>query len=355
MPSPLAEAAAGRRLEPGEALALLEGADLLELGRAAREAALRILGDAPATFLVDRNVNYTNVCENRCRFCAFYRDAGHPEAYLLGHDAIEARVAEAVDLGATQVMLQGGVRADLGLEWFEGLFRRLKARFPGVQVHSLSPPEVAWLAKGARLTVRETLRRLAEAGLDSLPGGGAEVLVDHVRRRISPRKIGAGEWLSVMEEAQVLGMPTTATMMLGAGESLADRVEHLRAVRELQDRTGGFLSFIPWTFQPGNTELGAGGASVVAYLRLLAVARLFLDNVRNVQGSWVTQGPEIGQVALHFGANDLGSVMLEENVVRAAGTSHRMSVGGMVDLILGAGRVPAQRDTRFNVIRRFDA
>ncbi len=346
----LARAADGSRISAEEARVVYRRADLLDLGEAARRRTTLLHGDGPVTYLIDRNINYTNVCENRCRFCAFYRQAGDADAFLLSHEDILEKVEDAVGHGATQIMLQGGLHPGLDLSWFTVLLRSIKTRYP-VRLHSLSPPEILYLASKESLSAEMTLRRLAEAGLDSLPGGGAEILVDRVRHRISPRKIMSREWLSVMKTAHLLGLPTTATMMFGAGETAEDRVSHLESIRNLQDETGGFLSFIPWTFQPANTDLAGTGTSALDYLRTLALSRLFLDNVRNVQGSWVTQGPEIGQLALEFGANDLGSIMLEENVVRAAGTSYRLSRQEMERLITSAGRACAQRDTFFHIIR----
>ena len=343
----LARAAAGGRISSPEAERVCTQADLLALGRAAAARCRHLHRDRTATFLIDRNINYTNICENRCRFCAFYRDAGSAEAYLLDHDEILTRIGDAVRRGATQIMIQGGLHPDLDIDWFTTLFRRISSAYD-VSLHSLSPPEIVHLASRDGITVRRALQVLHEAGLSSLPGGGAEILVDRVRQHVSPKKISSAKWLSVMEEAHRLELPTTATMMIGAGEDVAERFEHLQQIRDLQDRTGGFISFIPWTFQSGNTELGGGGASVVAYLRLLATSRLFLDNIHNIQGSWVTQGPEVGQLALEFGANDLGSIMLEENVVRAAGTAYTMSKDEMVNLILATGRSCARRDTFFN-------
>lgn len=345
----LGKAAAGGRVSPEEARNLYHDADLLELGSAARERCRDLHGDGPVTFLIDRNINYTNICENRCRFCAFYRDADSDEAFLLSVEEILCRVEEAVRSGATQIMLQGGLHGDLDLDWFIALFSLIRSRFP-VHLHSLSPPEIFYLASKSSLTVTQTLEKLMDAGLGSLPGGGAEILVDEVRARISPRKLGARQWIGVMEAAHRLGLPTTATMMIGTGETFEERLSHLETLRDTQDRGGGFLSFIPWTFQPANTDLPSRGATTLDYLRTLALSRLFLDNFRNIQGSWVTQGPEIGQISLDFGANDLGSIMLEENVVKAAGTSHRLSRSGMIDLIRSAGRSCAQRDTLFNMI-----
>jgi cyclic dehypoxanthinyl futalosine synthase len=342
------------RLGDDEALALLEGGDLLELGARA-DAVRRALhpGDA-VTFIVDRNINYTNVCVSGCRFCAFYRAPGDPQAYVLSEAEIHAKVAETLALGGTAVMMQGGLHPDLDITWYERLLRGIKERFT-VHIHSLSPPEVAHIAAVSGLSVEETLRRLHAAGLDSLPGGGAEVLVDRVRRAVSPHKISAAGWLDVMRTAHRLGLPGTATMMFGSRDTPAERVAHLRAVRELQDETGGFTAFIAWTFQAGNTDLERGHLPATGqdYLRLLAVARLYLDTLPNVQASWVTQGLKLGQVSLAFGANDMGSTMIEENVVRAAGVSHRITVDEMVALIRAAGRTPVQRDTLYREVRRF--
>jgi cyclic dehypoxanthinyl futalosine synthase len=246
-------------------------------------------------------------------------------------------------------MLQGGINPDLKIDYYTNMFQELKKKFP-VRIHSLSPPEIDYLAGSSGMSIKDTLQELRNAGLDSLPGGGAEILVDSVRQRISPRKISSSRWLEVMEEAHMLGLRTTATMMIGTVETIEDRIMHLQKIRDLQDKTEGFLSFIPWTFQPGNTALGGKPVSCLEYLRTLSISRLFLDNFSNVQGSWVTQGKHIGQVCLSFGANDLGSIMIEENVVRAAGISHRISVDEMIDLIKRAGKTPAQRDTEFKLL-----
>ena len=347
-------AAAGGRLSPDRALALLEEAPLLDLGEWARAARDRLHPEPVVTFVIDRNINYTNVCVNRCAFCAFYRDPDAPDAYVLPRGEIFRKIEETLACGGTQILMQGGLHPDLDLGYFEGLFRAVKERYD-VHLHALSPPEIAFLAEREGLSVAEVLERLRRAGLDSIPGGGAEILSDRVRARISPRKIDAGTWLRVMEEAHGLGLPSTATMMFGSVERPAEIVEHLERIRSLQDRTGGFTAFIPWSYQPGNTALGGEAATGVEYLRVLAVSRLYLDNVANIQASWVTQGPKMGQVALLFGANDLGSTMLEENVVAAAGVRFRMTPEEMVRLIRDAGFVPAQRDTRYRVLRRWDA
>ncbi len=349
----MAELASGR-LSEAEALDLLEHGDLLELGAAADEVRRRLHPVGDVTFIVDRNINYTDYCLSGCRFCAFYKTPGSGEGYLLSRDEIFRKIEETLALGGTAIMMQGGLSPDLDICWFEQVFGDIKARYP-IHLHCLSPPEVAHVAAQSGLTTAETLRRLQAAGLDSLPGGGAEVLVDRVRGEISPHKIATDTWLGVMREAHALGMRTTATMMFGSVDTAAERIEHLRRIRELQDETGGFTAFIPWTFAAANTALQEGhhGATGDDYLRLLAVSRLFLDNVANLQASWVTQGLRMGQVALAFGANDMGSTMIEENVVRAAGVSHAVTVEELVRLIAAAGFTPVQRDTLYREVRRY--
>lgn len=345
--------AAGRPLDREQALALLVDTDLLAVGRLADAIRKRKHPHNRVTFVVDRNVNYTNVCESKCRFCAFYRDAGAGDAYLLDYPTIFAKVRELVDHGGTQLLMQGGLHPTLTIEWFEELFQQLRQRFPEVQIHSLSPAEVIHIAGLSGLSMEECLRRLQQAGLASVPGGGAEVLVDSVRQEISPAKIGWRQWAAVMEEAHRLGMRTTATMMFGSRETPADIVEHLFRVREIQQRSGGFTAFIPWTFQPDNTELGGESASGIDYLKVLALSRIVLDNIDNIQASWVTQGARLAQVALFFGANDLGGTMLEENVVAAAGVSFRMSQAEIVDLARDAGFIPARRTTTYEILEEY--
>jgi len=343
----------GQRITTQEAEELLTGGDLLQLARLADAKRCELHPDNASTFQIDRNINYTNICECRCRFCAFYREADSPEAYLLSVEEVLAKTEEAVRMGATQVMLQGGLHPDLGIDYFEELFRSIKQRFD-ICIHSLSPPEVQHLSKKSGLKLEELLQRLRAAGLDSIPGGGAEILSDRVRKDISPHKISSAQWMAVMEAAHAIGMCTTGTMMIGSVETTSERAAHLELLRELQDRTGGFRAFIPWTFKAGNSELEIDAeASAFEYLRLLAVARLYLDNIPNIQGSWLTQGRDVGQVSLHFGANDLGSIMLEENVVRAAGTHNRITEQEMVDLIRTAGRVPKQRKTDYQIVKEY--
>jgi len=345
------------RLTDAEALELLRSRDLLEVGARAHEVRERLNPGPLATFIVDRNINFTNVCVSGCRFCAFYAEPGAPDAYVLAPNAIHAKIQETVELGGTAVMMQGGLNPDLDISWYEELFGFIKREFPDVTIHSLSAPEIAHIAMVSDLVVPEVLRRLKASGLDSLPGGGAEVLVDRVRKQVAPGKADTATWLGVMREAHKQGIMGTATMMFGSIETLEDRVEHLRLIRELQDETSGFRAFIPWTFQPGHTALGAekgpdeiAEATAVDYLTTLAVSRLYLDNVPHIQASWVTQGLKVGQVALRFGADDLGSTMIEENVVAAAGVHMRASREELMHAIQEAGFQAAQRYTDYTLV-----
>jgi cyclic dehypoxanthinyl futalosine synthase len=345
--------AIGALIDRQEAQFLLTEADLLTVGKLADALRRKKHPHGRVTFVVDRNVNYTNVCQSQCKFCAFYRDAAAADAYLLDYETILAKIAELVERGGTQLLMQGGLHPELKIDWFEALFREIKQRFPQVQVHSLSPAEVIHTAKLTGISMAECLQRLQAAGLDSVPGGGAEVLVDEVRKEISPNKIGWRDWAAVMEQAHQLGMRTTATMMFGSKESPEDIIEHLFRVREIQQGTGGFTAFIPWTFQPDNTELGGETATGVEYLKVLALSRLILDNIDNIQASWVTQGAMMAQVALFFGANDLGGTMLEENVVAAAGCSFRMSQDEVIEIARGAGFIPAKRNTHYEILKTY--
>ncbi|MDA8428338.1 MAG: dehypoxanthine futalosine cyclase [Geobacteraceae bacterium] len=342
-----------QRIKRNEALRLLTEGDLLELGMRADRIRRSLHPENRVTFVIDRNVNYTNICESKCSFCAFYRDKTSADAYVLPQEEIFDKIDELVSQGGTQLLMQGGLNPELTITYFEDLFRKIALRYPTLQNHSLSPAEVVCIAAHSGLTVDETLLRLKVAGLDSIPGGGAEILVDDVRGSISPKKIGWRQWAEVMLKAAGLGMPTTATMMFGSCEKPADIVEHLFRIRELQDAGGSFTAFIPWTYQPGNTELGGTTASGTEYLKVLALSRIVLDNIPNIQASWVTQGAKMAQAALFFGANDLGGTMLEENVVAAAGCSFRMSSDEMVILIKTAGFIPAQRSTTYTIIREF--
>lgn len=345
--------AAAIPLDRADALFLLTEADLIAVGKIADGIRRRRHPHGRVTFVVDRNVNYTNVCQSRCKFCAFYRSAEAADAYVLPYETILRKVEELVANGGTQLLMQGGLHPDLKIDWFEEIFRQIRVRFPQVQIHSLSPAEVIHIARLSGLSMPVCLRRLQTAGLDSVPGGGAELLVDEVRKEISPNKIGWRDWAAVMEEAHALGMRTTATMMFGSKEQPADIVEHLFRVRAIQARTGGFTAFIPWTYQPANTELGGETASGVEYLKVLALARIILDNIENIQASWVTQGAMMAQVALFFGANDLGGTMLEENVVAAAGCSFRLSIEEIIELARGAGFIPAKRNTLYEILETY--
>jgi len=345
------DVAEGSRIGADGAALLVRHADLLTMGELANAVRKRLHPERLVTFIVDRNINYTNVCVNKCKFCAFYRTEDSPEAYILGNEEIFRKIEETTALGGTQILMQGGVHPELGIEYFEGLFSAIKSRFP-IQIHSLSPSEVSYISRKAGISISDALVRLKAAGLDSIPGGGAEILVDRVREQVSPNKIRWRDWMDVMREAHRLGMPTTATMMFGSIETTDEIIQHLLRVRDLQDETRGFTAFIPWTYQPGNTELGGRQATAVEYLTTLALSRVVLDNVPNVQASWVTQGAKVAQVALEFGANDFGSTMIEENVVAAAGVSFRMSRQEIVDLIHDAGYDAAQRDTTYHILKK---
>lgn len=339
------------RLTQDAALKLFTDGDLLTLGKRADAIRKKLFGDV-VTFIIDRNINYTNVCQNECKFCAFFRRKNQRGAYLLTHEEILRKVQETVDAGGTQLMIQGGLHPDLPLSYYEDMLRLIKKNFD-ITIHSFTATEIQHFARRAGLSILDTLKRLQAAGLDSLPGGGAEILVDEIRRRISPKKIMSDDWLGVMRAAHSIGMKTTATMVIGFGETLAQRLEHMKKIRDLQDETGGFRAFITWTYQPLNTALGGEKVSAQDYMRTLAMTRIFMDNVAHIQGSWVTQGERIGQLTLAFGADDLGSIMLEENVVRAAGTAFDMSTRKMIDLIRSAGRIPAQRNTTYDVLKTF--
>jgi cyclic dehypoxanthinyl futalosine synthase len=352
----LEQALAGERLTDGEAVCLLESRDLVPIGRAADELRARKTDPTRVTFIVDRNLNYTNVCYTDCDFCAFYRRPGdRREGYLLPKSVIFKKIEETLAIGGTGLLMQGGHHPDLGVDYYEDLFRSIKARYP-IHLHALSPSEIQHAARRSKLTIWETLSRLRDAGLDSIPGGGAEILVDRVRDVISPKKTTSAEWLDVMRHAHRLGMSTTATMMYGHVETLDERVEHMRRIRELQDETRGFRAFISWTFQDDGNRLGEkvpreAMPTSFDYLLTQAVSRIYLDNVDHIQSSWVTQGLKIGQVALAFGADDLGSVMIEENVVSAAGTTYRTSSEELVHLIRTLGKTPVQRDTLYREVK----
>jgi len=347
----LDRAVAGERLSPEQALRLLESHDLASLAGAADDVARRLHAEPYRTYNVDRNINYTNVCVSGCRFCAFFRRPGHPEGYVIDREELYRKIQETVALGGDQILLQGGLHPDLKLEWYEQLLGDIKQRFPGVNVHGFSPPEIHHMGRLSGLGVTSVLERLKRAGLGSLPGGGAEILVDRVRRSVSPSKVSTDDWLDVCRRWHELGGRGSATMMFGHVETRAERIEHLARLRRLQDETGGFTAFICWTFQPGHTELaGLRKVGPFEYLKTLAASRLFLDNFRNIQASWVTQGLKIGQMALRFGANDMGSLMIEENVVAAAGTSFRTSEEQIRQAIRHAGYLPRRRNVFYQLL-----
>jgi cyclic dehypoxanthinyl futalosine synthase len=303
------------------------------------------------TYIIDRNVNYTNVCVARCRFCAFYRDVGASGGYALGFDEIFRKIEETIALGGGQLLLQGGHNPDIPIEWYEDLFRQVKQRYSGFKLHALSPPEIIHISRLSRLPVPEVIARLIAAGLDSIPGGGAEILVDRVRRELNCYgKATADEWIDVMRHAHRAGLRTTATMMYGTVETMEERIEHLFRLRELQDETGGFTAFIAWSYQPQHTDLGGAEATGLEYLRTLALSRIVLDNFDNLQASWVTQGGKVGQLSLAYGANDMGSVMIEENVVRAAGAEYCMDEFEVVRNIENAGFVPKRRNMHYDIL-----
>ena len=341
----------GGRLDRAEALELYLEAPTALLGRLADEVRARKHPERIVTYIIDRNVNYTNVCVARCNFCAFYRPVGSAEGYVLGFEEIFRKIDETISLGGGQLLLQGGHNPDLPLEWYEDLFRGVKERYPTFRLHALSPPEVIHLSRVSRLPVPQVIDRLMSVGLDSIPGGGAEILVDRVRKLLNCySKATAQEWLDVMRCAHTAGLRTTATMMYGTVETPDERLEHVFRLRELQDDTGGFTAFIAWSYQPEHTELGGGEATGIEYLRTLAIGRLVLDNFDNLQSSWVTQGGKVGQLSLAFGANDMGSVMIEENVVRAAGASYCMDEIEIVRNIENAGFVPKRRNMHYEIL-----
>lgn len=345
----LERAAAGGRLSFDEGVALYLEADLHDLGAAAHERRMSLHPPEVVTYVIDTTVNYTNVCNVHCTFCAFFRPEHHREGYTMSHDEVLSRVKHAAEQGATQIMIQGGVNPALRIEWFEELFRRVGAEFPRVDLHSLSVSEIVGLAHVEGMPVAGVLTRLKAAGMKSLPGAGAEILVERVRKRISARKVKPEEWLGVMREAQRLGMPTTATMMFGSIETPAERIEHLHVVRELQDEMHGFTAFIPWYYVPYKTPLRGREATGLEYLRVLAISRLYLDNVPHLQASWLTPGLKMGQLALFYGCDDMGGTIIEEQVVHDAGSTNEASRADLERIIRDAGFTPAIRDTYWNL------
>ena len=348
-----------KRLTKEEALDLIKNADLKELGRLATARKKELHPDGITSFVIDRNINYTNICWVDCKFCAFYRHEKDADAYVLSFEEIDAKIDELLEIGGTQILFQGGVHPKLKIEWYEDLVEHIHTKYPQITIHGFSSIEIDFIAKVSRISVEEVLERLKAKGLASIPGAGAEILSDRVRDIIAPKKIDADVWVDIHRKAHKLGIKSTATMMYGTVESDEDIVDHLDMIRSLQDETGGFRAFIMWSFQGKNTELlrlipDMPKPSSNRYLRLLAVARLYLDNVPNIQSSWVTQGPYIGQMALHFGANDLGSTMMEENVVSSAGASFRMAKDEMVHLIRDIGETPAIRNTAYEMLEIFE-
>ncbi|UNS98351.1 dehypoxanthine futalosine cyclase [Streptomyces tubbatahanensis] len=348
--SALDRAATGGRVTPQEALDLYRRAPLHALGAAADKARRRRYAGTEhiATYIIERNINYTNSCVTACKFCAFYASPKSDKVWIRDLDDILRRCAETVELGGTQIMFQGGHHPDFGVEYYEEHFAAIKKAFPQLVIHSLGASEVEHMARISGVSPKEAIERIHAAGLDSFAGAGAELLPARPRKAIAPLKESGERWLEIMEIAHGLGVESTSTMLMGTGETNAERIEHLRMIRDVQDRTGGFRAFIPYTYQPENNHLkGRTQATVLEYLRMIAIARIFLDNVAHIQGSWLTTGKDIGQLSLHYGADDLGSVMLEENVVSSAGARHRSNRMELIDLIRKAGRVPAQRATTY--------
>lgn len=358
----LARAVAGERLSLEDGLELYASDQIEKLGAAANQIMLKWHPEPVTTFVIGRNVNYTNICDVYCRFCAFYRPPGSKEGYVLPDEVIFQKIQETIDVSGTEILMQGGTNPDLPFGYYTNLLREIKKRFPGITMHSFSPAEI-WKMKDVSegLSLEEVIRQLHEAGLDSLPGGGAEILDDRTRRKISRQKGSWTDWMEAMTTAHKIGMNTTGTMVIGFGESMEERVLHMLRIRDAQDeciRNGypskGFLAFISWTFQPDNTNLKAEKLGPEAYLKTVAISRLMLDNIPNFQSSWVTMGPEVGKQSLHYGCNDFGSTMIEENVVSAAGTTHKVNIGSTLQLIREAGKIPAQRNTRYEILRMFD-
>ncbi len=347
----LQRAVKGVRLTPEDGVQLLRSPDLIALGQAADAVCRRLHPEPYRTYNIDRNINYTNVCAAVCDFCAFYRKVGDSEAYVLDRPVLLDKIRETVELGGDQILMQGGLNPELPFDWYLNLLRDIKTHFPQVNIHGFSPPEIYFFAKKFRMTLHDVLSQLKDAGLGSLPGGGGEILVDRVRKEITRGKVLTDGWLDVHRAWHQLGGKSTATMMFGHVETLEERIEHLERVRQLQDETGGLTAFISWTFQPEHTDMAhVSPSGAFEYLRTQAVSRLYLDNIPNIQSSWVTQGAKIGQLALMFGANDMGSLMIEENVVAAAGTVHHLSLKQIKRAIRESGYIPRQRNVFYEYI-----
>ncbi len=351
----LAKAVAGERLTPEDGLTLLESHDLVAIGEAANAVTMRLHPEPYRTYNIDRNINYTNACTAVCDFCAFYRPPKHDEVYVLSQDELYQKISETVSLGGDQILMQGGLHPKFTLDWYEDLLRGIKQKFPQLNVHGFSPPEIHHFTKVNKLPLKTVLERLKAAGLGSLPGGGGEILVDRVRKEITRGKVLTDDWLNVHRVWHELGGRSTATMMFGHIETLAERIEHMERVRQLQDETGGLTAFISWTFQPDHTDMAhVPPAGAFEYLKTQAVSRLYLDNVANIQSSWVTQGEKIGGLALFFGANDMGSLMIEENVVAEAGTVYHLTLEQIREAIREAGYIPRQRNVFYEYIDEVD-
>ena len=337
-----------KRISYDEAVRMYKEADILELGAMADKIRKKLHSDNIVSFVIDRNINYTNICTCKCKFCAFYKNEGEDGGYVISKEELASKIKETLDLGGSQILLQGGLHPEFKIDFYEDMLKFMKT-FP-VWLHAFSPPEIHHIAKNSGLTVAETIKRLVEAGLDSIPGGGAEILDDEARKAVSPNKINSASWLSVMEEAHKQGLKTTATMMFRKNDSAEIIVSHFDKIRSLQDKTGGFTAFIPWPFQPGNSELDDEAVTAIEYLRVLALARIYLDNVPNIQVSWVTQGAKVAQIGLYYGGNDFGSVMIEENVVRAAGANFRLKTEEIKHIIKSAGFIPKIRNMQYDII-----
>lgn len=337
-----------KRISYDEAVRLYKEADILELGTMADKIRKTLHSDNIVSFVIDRNINYTNICTCKCKFCAFYKNEGEEGGYVISKDELASKIQETLDLGGSQVLLQGGLHPEYKIEFYEDMLKFMKT-FP-IWLHAFSPPEIHHIAKQSGLTIAETIERLVKAGLDSIPGGGAEILDDEARKSVSPNKINSAAWLNVMEEAHKQGLKTTATMMFRKTDSAEIIVSHFDKIRSLQDKTGGFTAFIPWPFQPGNSELDDEAVTAIEYLRVLALARIYLDNIPNLQVSWVTQGAKVAQIGLFYGGNDFGSVMIEENVVKAAGANFRLKTEEIKHIIKSAGFIPKIRNMQYDII-----
>ncbi|WP_025716167.1 cyclic dehypoxanthinyl futalosine synthase [Paenibacillus sp. 1-18] len=358
----LDKALRGERLNLEDTVALFESDEVEKIGHAANKVMNRMHPNPVKTFVIGRNINYTNVCDVYCRFCAFYRRPGSDEGYVLPDEVIFQKIKETQDVGGTEILMQGGVNPNLPFSYYTDLLKAIKERFPDITMHSFSPAEIHKMKEKSGLSMEDTIRAIHEAGLDSLPGGGGEILDDRTRRKISRLKGSWRDWMDVMQTAHKVGMNTTATMVIGFGELMEERALHLLRVRDAQDEcienkynSEGFLAFIPWTFQPDNTNLKKERQTPEEYLKTVAISRLVLDNIKHIQSSWVTMGPEIGKKSLYYGCDDFGSTMIEENVVSAAGATYKVNIESILQLIRETGHIPAQRNTRYDIIRTFDS